>query len=903
MSIWSDDRKILAGHAAQQRSRFAAPDNVVKISSFEIIKFKIADIRPTEETAPSRVEALTTDIAITGVWTHPLLVEATVCALMDGHHRLAVAKLLGLELVPAILLSYDDPRVHLEAWSPQHSVSPELIKQRALSGDLLPYKSTRHFVDVPTPQCRVQLSELAAGSGAGHSVAPATAQPSRLALLAPHYHRLGARIGIRTTAGATCELASPEAQAPHPLLRRLLQNDPAMAALLPAADGRIALGNSADAPFSLTTTGLLRLHPALLGDAAALSAAARWGLEASYLEANGAIAVRHICAVLHHGRALVQQLPARSRDLLLDQLPQAVRAALMARRQAWLTEELVKWQASRFDALRPVVDRFVLGEADTGSAAPEFAEPVERLIAAGGDSRLVVDPASGLNRYGTTPRPRPEAVHFSSSTASSISDYGFAICDMLRRDLLRTWLEDGSGADRLRLRFVAALADELALLFGLDPDEADFCMTPSGTDAEVVAVMIALAATDRAITNILISPEETGRGVALAGAGRYFDEIAATAAPITKGAAIWPQRDIATVAIPIREPHGAPRPAADVDRDLRLAVEAAVAQQRHPLVHMLYSSKTGLSGPSVAAIEAVQRHVAVPVDIVVDACQLRVPFQRIGEWVRRGWMVQVSGSKFLTGPPFSGALLVPARHRARRAAVARLLASAPGAGHPQDWSGGWSKPATADMPAAPAAPRQVSCGPLFRWVPAVMEAQLFNLLPAALRRYAFDRFRSAIQLRLSNSTNLEPLDVPEAAEISNDSADPDLTRQSIVCFSVLADEWDASKRRLGEQECQRIFQLLNLDLTGKFGPLSPVEQMLAAQKAHIGQPVRLGSANGAEGSTVLRLVLGARFFTIVGHAGPGAIEAALESEISDAIHAIDKVELIARHWWKIRDDA
>jgi hypothetical protein len=53
--------------------------------------------------------------------------------------------------------------------------------------------------------------------------------------------------------------------------------------------------------------------------------------------------------------------------------------------------------------------------------------------------------------------------------------------------------------------------------------------------------------------------------------------------------------------------------------------------------------------------------------------------------------------------------------------------------------------------------------------------------------------------------------------------------------------------------------------------------------------------------SVLRLVIGARFFTIVGYAGIGAVEAALESEISDAIRAIDKLELAAERWKQIAE--
>jgi hypothetical protein len=49
----------------------------------------------------------------------------------------------------------------------------------------------------------------------------------------------------------------------------------------------------------------------------------------------------------------------------------------------------------------------------------------------------------------------------------------------------------------------------------------------------------------------------------------------------------------------------------------------------------------------------------------------------------------------------------------------------------------------------------------------------------------------------------------------------------------------------------------------------------------------------------MRMVIGARFFSIVGYAGTGAITAALESEIADAQRAISKIELLAENWSRI----
>ena len=93
-----------------------------------------------------------------------------------------------------------------------------------------------------------------------------------------------------------------------------------------------------------------------------------------------------------------------------------------------------------------------------------------------------------------------------------------------------------------------------------------------------------------------------------------------------------------------------------------------------------------------------------------------------------------------------------------------------------------------------------------------------------------------------------------------------------------------------------MFELLNFDLSQRLGPLSPAEQITAAQCAHIGQPVTLAIGRDQRELSILRMVIGARFFTIVGYAGAGTTEAALASEIADAIRAIDKVELLAERW-------
>jgi len=176
------------------------------------------------------------------------------------------------------------------------------------------------------------------------------------------------------------------------------------------------------------------------------------------------------------------------------------------------------------------------------------------------------------------PRPRPDAVHFSSSTASSISDYGFMLCDMFRRDLAMAVLRDEVSLEALRVQATDAVTTQILGLLGLDPSEADVVLAPSGSDTELLAVMSALAATDQPLTNILIAPEETGRAVALAGAGRFFDDIAGSGAAVRKGEEAWPGRSIEVKQVAIRSPDGRPRVIAEIEAELSQIVRAALSE-------------------------------------------------------------------------------------------------------------------------------------------------------------------------------------------------------------------------------------------------------------------------------------------------------------------------------------
>lgn len=855
--------------------------------TYSIEIFPLDAIRPTEEYSAEHADTLRSEISLSGFWTHPLLIDDHKSALMDGHHRYHSARRLGLVAVPVIRLSYDDPLVSLRSWRPDREFLPEDIWALCDSGGLLPMKSTRHVISAPLPFCRVSLDTLRDAESIGQAVAPARPYPPRAEILAEDYHKFGRQAGIRTVSAVRLSSESVSSLVPHAHLRLTLESDPAMAALLPSSPCRIAMGAQGKFPFQLKNTDLLLVAPSLLSSVEALAAVTRWGMEAAFVRQVGRVGYRRLSALLRHGAALIRALSPQARSLVFESLPSQIARELARGHLSPPSERLQSWLLQRIGM---AVDLARLQDRDDGhQPGLELLEgPVEQVLTSNGDSRLVVDPATGKNKYGTTPGPRPQAVHFSSSTASSISDYGFLFCDILRRDALNHLLDEDTDAAGLRATLADVVVSELREICALNDADADGVLAPSGTDTEVLAVLLCRAgAPEQRLVNILISPEETGRGVRLAGAGLYFDPISATGAPIGKGTKIWPDAEIDLIEIGIRDAQGHRRDIAELDAAFLDAGRAALAGGGRVLAHMLIGSKTGLRAPSEEAVAQLASEAPDRVDVVVDACQMRVDPASLGAMVRRGWMVQISGSKALTGPPFSGALLLPLHLRDRVAQVGTLMR--PGIGYAEDWSAFWA-PRLGRSQTPPA------FGAIFRWLPALLEVKLQRDVPGTLRSHITDRFRGEITSRFAESRYFKALPQQEADTGTKDA----FACHSIITFELLARHWDGALRPLDEAACRAVFEILNSDARPLLPNAGHAEAAILRQEFHIGQPVALGSESRQH--AVLRLVLGVRFFNIVAHAGPGGITAALESEISDLMRAIDKLEILAENWWFYNHD-
>lgn len=371
------------------------------------------------------------------------------------------------------------------------------------------------------------------------------------------------------------------------------------------------------------------------------------------------------------------------------------------------------------------------------------------LLASGGDDRIWLDPVSRRNRYGAPAVPAPDELWFSSSTACAISPRGWAAAgEALEWLSAPGGLAIGPWFDDLRAR--------LLTLYGAPGSEA--VLSASGTEAELLALGLALALADGPLCNIVVAPAETGSGVPAAASGLHFLGRASLGAAVAKHQRLpgWESASLTLETIEIRKADGAPRAQADVDQEAAHKVERAVAGGAFALLHVLDASKTGRPGVSRPAAAEILSRYPGRVLIVADACQLRCSPQTIRNDLEQGLAVMLTGSKFAGGPAFCGALLLPAEM------ADRLVRAKPDGAPLAPYSAAldWPQRLRRSVGAGLAHPANLGLG--LRWSAALVEIEAFERIPAALRAAMLADFDRAVRDRAAADPGLALLDSPSA---------------------------------------------------------------------------------------------------------------------------------------------
>jgi hypothetical protein len=222
-----------------------------------------------------------------------------------------------------------------------------------------------------------------------------------------------------------------------------------------------------------------------------------------------------------------------------------------------------------------------------------FAEQTESLLVRGSDDRSILDPHTHCNKYNTSTIPcaivHDEWISRASCTASSISMEQYARCESIRQDMLLAALSINHQtrphvSSHINDRFdthMHGLRHRIACALGLSSLYTDHVfetiLTPSGTDAELLATSCALAQLHQqplpggVVTSIITAGGEIGRGSATASAGQHFSSLTPSGDVVVPGSSLrgFPSAKVVVREIKARESNGTSTMMGTVDRDDR----------------------------------------------------------------------------------------------------------------------------------------------------------------------------------------------------------------------------------------------------------------------------------------------------------------------------------------------
>ena len=516
------------------------------------------------------------------------------------------------------------------------------------------------------------------------------------------------------------------------------------------------------------------------------------------------------------------------------------------------------------------------GRLRSSSVMAEMFLPLQHLLGCGGDPRLSVDPASGMNQYGCRPFPSPATLSFASSTATSISERAYDRAGSTRDSLMRSAISVGI-EEAFEAR-IEAMRGELRTCLGLSPTTVDIVFSPSGTESQLQALFLARALLGPALTTVVVAADQTGSGTADTARGCHFSVATATGSRVRKGEPVAGlAHSVTSVALPLFDANGDFRPQAETDSMVLGAVERAVAQGTNVLLQIMDSSKLGWRAPSEQCLDEISLLWPDQVQIVVDACQMRLGRPRLRKYLDRGYLVIVTGSKFFTGPAFSGAVLVPARLSKALAAISDVAPGLCEYSSRSDWPKTW--PALRSR-----FPVRANLGQWLRWEAALEEIRAYYSVPDEFRRLALATFGKGVERIIASSRSLHLLP-PQHKPQDGSVDDEELAQPTIFPFVIRHDG-----RVFSLEDCRKIHHALSGNAPDAVAANEGgCEQENAAKVCLVGQPVALGEC-GRHPAAALRICASARLVSEAWSTDEGTGQANVRRELDRVGAVVSRIE-------------
>lgn len=474
-----------------------------------------------------------------------------------------------------------------------------------------------------------------------------------------------------------------------------------------------------------------------------------------------------------------------------------------------------------------------------------LANPLEYLLRSGGDVRLNVDPDQLLNVYGCRPFPRPEAFTFASSTATSISNVAYNQSETQRELLIRQSFKKGffDTTSEFSEKIKDRLKENLML-----PKSSTLILSPSGTDVTLQVAGICQAVFDKKIVHILMASDETGSGVSFALQGKHFSGSTSRGICVKKTGPITGFRKVEVKNIKLRDDNGVLKQMEKLDREATRVVKEAIEKGKQPVLHVMDQSKLGYSSPSDHCLQQLQKEFGEKILVLIDNSQLRMDQKNIQNYIEKGYLMTITGSKFFTGPPFNGALIIPKKiNEIWKASENKLPMGLSQYFFKNEWPKTWKM--TTNLT------NGVNLGISMRWYASLVEIERYFNTPLSLRYLGLEMFCDHVGKAIGQSPFLEHLSELTKAPNNNLEMVDMKERRTIFPFFIKMGE-----KVLGRHEIDKLYRLLNQNISREFHFESDESQDIAGQICHIGQPVKTIYKDGTP-TGVVRISLGSRIIS------------------------------------------
>jgi hypothetical protein len=178
--------------------------------------------------------------------------------------------------------------------------------------------------------------------------------------------------------------------------------------------------------------------------------------------------------------------------------------------------------------------------------------------------------------------------------------------------------------------------------------------------------------------------------------------------------------------------------------------------------------------------------------------------------------------------------------------------------------------------------RRPNFGQWLRWEAALAEIGSYYAVPGAFRAKAMAELAAGIDSMITLSPSLRAVPAPLG---NADGDDEEFMQPSIFPFTLLRDN-----RPVSISDTSTVHRALARDMNDDVGG-SAADRQVAAQRCHVGQPVRLEQPDGTP-RAAMRLCIGARLVTDAWSVDSAQAQRNVQDILDRIAHVLVKIELL-----------